>query len=90
MKVVNLALAVALLGAFGPAYAQPSSDESAFALDLDAANLHSYFIKCKSGKDITNCPGPSIWENTNGLKGLQTGSTPGDAGPVAKDMLLLG
>jgi hypothetical protein len=91
MKVVTILLSVGLLGWLGTSIAQPPSpsDESAFTIDLDAANQHSYFVKCKNGRDISNCQSPSIWENTNGLRGLQTYTTPTDVGAIARDSLVL-
>ena len=77
MKTMMLATAVliALSGVSG-ATGDPD-DESAFTLELSGANaenVHDYFLKCSNGKDITStgCGVLSVWENTNGKRGLQT------------------
>lgn len=74
MKAMTLAAAafVALSG-----FAIAGEDESAITIDLGASkDANSYFLKCRyGGKDLSSCSGISIWENTNGVRGLQTSTS---------------
>lgn len=75
MKTMTLATA-ALLAMSGLALA--GEDESAVTIDLSNASkdVHTYHIKCQyGGKDPTSCGTPSVWENTNGVRGLQTSTS---------------
>ena len=72
MKTMTLAAAT-LLTLSG--FALAGEDESAFTIDLTGADkgLPTYYLKCQfGGKDPKTCGIPSVWENTNGVKGLQT------------------
>ena len=72
MKTITIAAAT-LLTLSG--FAVAGEDESAFTIDLTAASkdTHAYHLKCKyGGKDPRHCGAMSLWENTNGVKGLQT------------------
>ena len=72
MKTMTIA-AAALLTASG--FALAGEDESAFTIDLSAASkdTHTYHVKCQyGGKDPRYCGSMTLWENTNGVKGLQT------------------
>lgn len=89
MKAIALAISAVLLGWTGLALAGPAGDESAFTLHLEAANQNSIYLKCQYGKDITHCPNPTLWEETNSLRGLQTGGSAGDLATVGPDAQLL-
>ena len=72
MKTMTIA-AAALLAASGFAFA--AEDESAVTLDLTGADkgLGTYYLKCQyGGRDFRTCGTLSVWENTNGVRGLQT------------------
>lgn len=93
MKTV-LSLAIAsllLLGTSGMAVANPPGDpESAFVLDLSPAGGHSFHIHCPHNAALSSCGSPSLWENTNGLQGLQTKAVLTQAGIASPDSELLG
>lgn len=68
-------IVLALLGGMGAAFAAPTApDESAKTIDLTAAGKGIYYLFCHAGKktDLTTCTAPRLYEETNGLKGLQT------------------
>jgi hypothetical protein len=89
MKTTAIVLALALTGIAGLAIANPANDpESAFVLDLTPANGSSYHVHCKNHQPLSNCKDPTIWENTNRLRGLQTGATPTTTGLVDPDSML--
>jgi hypothetical protein len=74
MKFVSALAVFSVLGLAGLGQAMPAggNDSSAFTLDLTTALGHKYYIACKGGsKDITHCPSPTIWEDTNKYTGLQ-------------------
>lgn len=73
MKSLTIA-AAALMAVSGFALAA-AEDESAFTIDLSGASkdVHSYHLKCQNGRDLTQgCGLVSVWENTNGVRGLQS------------------
>lgn len=91
MKFVYVAAAFALAGLTGVVQAEATNpDESMFTLDLESATGHAYFIKCKSGTNLLNCKGPSVWEQTNGYPGLQTALLPIGKTRFEPDTMLLG
>lgn len=51
--------------------------EEAFAIDLSSADeqgrVHAYYLKCESGQALgPSCGVIRVYENTNGVLGLQT------------------
>lgn len=91
MKATTLVLALALVGVSGTAIANPKDDpQSAFVLDLTPAGGSSYHVNCQKNAELSNCQQASLWENTNGLRGLQTGKTATQTSVVNPDSLLLG
>ena len=91
MKATTIALSLLLLGGAGAAVAGKGGDESAFKVDLWAANHTQYFLKCAHGKDLANCPSPTVWQNANVLQGLQTTKSYDDGlNTIAPDEPLIG
>lgn len=71
---MRLALTLAaLILLSGIALAGPTTGEETLALDLTSIPGGStYFLKCSRSRDIANCGLVSIWQQTNGIVGLQT------------------
>lgn len=90
--VISIAIAsLLILGTSGMAVANPPDDpESAFVLDLTPAGGHSYHIHCPHNAALSNCGMPSLWENTNGIFGLQTRTEMTPYGFASPDSELLG
>lgn len=75
MNLKSFIVLAVLLGACGHALAKPTApDESARTIDLTAAGKGIYYLHCFGGKksDLSTCTSPRLYEETNGLEGLQT------------------
>lgn len=71
MKLFAIAT-VALIALSGLALAD---NEAAFTLDLSGASkdVKAYYVKCQFGRQLgAACGLVSIWQEENGVKGLQT------------------
>lgn len=69
--VASLVLVLAGISSF--AAARPQGEE-AFTLDLRSVPGGSlYFLKCSKSTTLANCGLISLWEQTNGHAGLQSG-----------------
>lgn len=72
VRLKYLIIATAILGLSGLSHAAPVGEESA-TIDLSAIPAGStYFLKCSRSKDPSNCGVPSLYEQTNGMPGLQS------------------
>ena len=72
MLLKYMIITTAIVGLSGLATAGPVGEES-FTLDLSSIPGGStIFLKCSKSKDLTNCGIPSLWEQTNGMAGLQS------------------
>lgn len=91
MKLMYPIAALALIGMMGVVPAEPAAapDESTHTLPFESALGTTYFIKCKSGKTIVDCKGPSLWEQSNDFPGLQTTGRLVGAQPLPADTLIL-
>jgi len=91
MKAIAIPAALLLLAATGPVRANPADNpQSAFELDLRPAGGDAYDIHCHNDADLANCQGPSLWEDSNTLQGLQTRSSQHAGKTYVPDSELLG
>lgn len=92
MNLIRVAAAIALVGLSGLVQAAPAAppDESAFTLDLTDATGLTFFVRCENGRDISHCEQPSIWQQTNGLSGLQSTPLPMGGERFGPDYELIG
>lgn len=79
MKLVTVATALLVLGASGLVGATTSSGSRVqeevrdVALDFTEAGGEPYYLKCDNGARLMkNCIGAVVYQETNGLAGLQT------------------
>lgn len=72
MRALYMAYLATLASLAGPAFAANGADESAHKFDLEAVVGKTLFLKCDNGKNVLDCEDPSVWENTNPVRGLQT------------------
>lgn len=73
MRLTLVASMLVLAGISSFAAARPAGEE-AFTLDLSVIPGGStYFLKCSKSTTLANCGLVTVWQQTNGHPGLQTG-----------------
>lgn len=75
MKTTPLLLALMVVAPAGLVVAgqPPYTDESARSVDLSLAGQGTYYLHCTNGsRDVHNCFAPKVFQEKNGLPGLQT------------------
>jgi hypothetical protein len=92
MKTIAITAALLLLAVtVGPALANPADNpESAFELDLRPAGGDAYDLHCDHNADLANCHDPSLWDDSNTLRGLQTKASQRAGKTYVPDSELLG
>ncbi len=69
----SLAVIAMLAGVSDAAPPAASLDESFFSLDLTSVDGSTYHLMCQhKSKEAVGCGIPSLWEETNTLRGLQS------------------
>lgn len=73
MRMTTMLIVSGILLMSGLVAAAPVTGEEALTLDLTSIpNGSMYYLKCSRSHSITDCGLVSLWEQTNGMPGLQT------------------
>ena len=72
MKAIVLVATLLVATLSGAALAsQGPPDDSAQRIDLSKAGGPVLYVMCAHSTSLTNCQSPSLWQESNGLTGLQ-------------------